>query len=70
MRKNKDSDSPRVCEFCRFASRVALTGDMLCEKKGIVSDDHTCGKYIYDPLKRVPRKLPKLFVPEDLTEEL
>lgn len=68
--KNKDSETPRYCEYCRFASSVSLTDDMLCEKKGVVSKEYSCRSFVYDPLKRVPRRLPAISVPDDLMEDL
>jgi len=68
--KNKENDTPKCCEYCRYASTVAVTEDILCEKKGIVAPDYSCRKFIYDPLKRTPRKPPALYVPEELTTEL
>ena len=34
-------------------------GSIIC-RYGIPSDDHVCKKYIYDPLKREPKSLPKI----------
>ncbi len=58
---------PENCEYCQFG-RLSPAGDkILCEKKGIIEIGKCCGKYKYDPLKRVPKK--KLMVesadPED-----
>ena len=50
----KDADISRVCEYCRFASAIAVTEEMLCEVRGVVAKGHSCRKFIYDPLKRVP----------------
>ncbi len=68
--KKKDRDIPECCEYCRFASAVSVTEDMLCEKKGIVSPEYVCRKFVYDPLKRVPRKPPELSVPTELFEDI
>lgn len=65
--KKRDCDTPKCCEFCRFAGGINITGEMLCEKKGIVDKDYSCRSFVYDALKRVPRKLPAISVPEDLT---
>ncbi|MBQ8551285.1 MAG: hypothetical protein IJ428_00565 [Clostridia bacterium] len=62
----KDSDTPRICEFCRFASEIRATEDMLCTHRGVVDKEYTCRKFIYDPLKRVPRALPELVSLEDI----
>ncbi len=67
----KDSDNiEKICEYCRFAGPIAGTGDMLCDKKGVVPKEYTCRRFLYDPLKRVPRRMPELPIPEDLGEDL
>ena len=62
----KNSDTPRFCEFCRYAEPLAETDDMKCTHKGVVDKEHSCRKFVYDPLKRVPRKLPELIIPDEL----
>ena len=72
MKKIKDSDNSSsivgeeeyACGYCRFASEVSGTEDMLCRKRGVVSKRFICKKFIYDPLKRSPRRLPPLVIPE------
>ena len=64
----KESDLTKACGFCRFASAIAGTEEMLCEHRGVVSQEYHCRKFIYDPLKRVPRRLPELVIPEDLPD--
>lgn len=51
----------RLCSHCVHAGKI--DGETyLCAKKGIVSCDHHCRKFRYDPLKRVPhRAKPKDF---------
>lgn len=47
-----------VCRNCKHG-RLSPEGDtVLCIKKGIVDPDGSCRRYSYDPLKRVPRKMP------------
>ncbi|MDL2324464.1 hypothetical protein LJC61_04865 [Ruminococcaceae bacterium OttesenSCG-928-A16] len=56
-----------ACIYCQFG-RPSPDGIMvLCKKFGPVSPYYSCKKYIYNPIKRVPRKAPKLpsFSPED-----
>ncbi|MBQ2765466.1 MAG: hypothetical protein IJF48_00580 [Clostridia bacterium] len=62
----KNSDTPKICELCRFAEAISGTEDMLCKHKGAVNKEYSCRKFIYDPLKRVPRKLPELIIPDEL----
>ena len=70
MKKKYESELIKSCEFCRFSSEITVTGEMLCEKKGVVVRDACCRKFVYDPLKRRPRKAPAIPVPEDLGEEI
>jgi hypothetical protein len=35
-------------------------GTILCAKKGIMSPQESCRRFIYDPFKRVPEKTPVL----------
>ena len=79
MKKNKrdmTSDSAVVgeeeyaCAYCRFASEVTGTEDMLCRKKGVVPKQFICKKFVYDPLKRTPRRPPALVVPDLLSDGL
>ncbi|MBQ8250026.1 MAG: hypothetical protein IJY93_09165 [Clostridia bacterium] len=62
----KNSETPKFCEFCRYAEVLSGTEDMLCKHKGAVDREYSCRRFIYDPLKRVPRKLPELIIPEEL----
>lgn len=64
--KKSNEDTVRLCEFCRFASEIPKTEEMLCEHKGVVSKEYLCRKFIYDPLKRIPRRPPELVVPDDM----
>lgn len=41
------------CAYCRRAVPLA-DGTAACPKRGIVSPGGHCGKFRYDPLKRVP----------------
>lgn len=65
MKKTSD-EGARLCEFCRFATVIRATDDMLCTHRGVVDKEYSCRKFVYDPLKRVPRRLPELIVPEEL----
>ena len=45
----------RACEYCAHGAR--LDEDMvLCAKRGVVYLDAKCGKFRYDPCKRIPPK--------------
>lgn len=61
-----------VCRNCRYG-RLNPEGDaVLCLKKGIVDPDGKCRRYTYDPLKRVPRKMPPVRTadPEDFSLDI
>lgn len=61
---NKEQ-SPK-CEYCERGS-IAPTGtEVLCPVKGIVMLDYFCKKFVYDPLKRQPKKIN---LGKDFTEE-
>lgn len=62
MKKSDSEDA--VCAYCRFALAVSDTGDMLCSRKGVVPAEFSCRRFVYDPLKRVPKRLGKLCVPD------
>lgn len=46
---------PRACIYCRHCANVD-NERILCIKCGIVSADHSCRRFSYDPCKRVPPK--------------
>ena len=45
------------CEYCRHARIPEDRSIILCAKKGVVDFSDSCRHYIYDPLKRVPKKV-------------
>lgn len=55
------------CAYCQFGKRTKNGGHILCEKKGLVDETSSCGKFIYSPLKRVPVK--QLEIEGALTDE-
>ncbi len=60
--KNRKKNAAEIERFCRFCEHAALLEDgetVLCGKKGIVGAGYVCGKFIYDPLKREPKRLVK-----------
>ncbi len=58
-----------ACEYCAWGRRASDPRMILCEKCGIVSPYYKCKKFRYDPLRRVPKRPPKLpaFSPEDFS---
>lgn len=53
---------PRSCGYCRFGTKLE-NDQILCTKYGVVSVFYACGKYKYDPCKRIPPK-PKALDPD------
>lgn len=58
-----------ACATCRRASPALTASDqLLCRGKTLLSPDHSCRRYQYDPLKRQPPPPPELagnYSPED-----
>lgn len=52
----------RLCVYCEHAAPTYEPDRMMCDKNGIVSVSYRCRKFVYDPLKRIPR--PKRSLPE------
>ena len=46
---------PRSCQYCVYSAGLDEER-LLCTKRGIVSIDHQCRKFRYDPCKRIPAK--------------
>lgn len=44
------------CDYCQFGKRAKDGNKVLCEKKGLVDCNSSCGKFAYSPLKRIPVK--------------
>lgn len=60
MSKTNEADYAKICLFCENASKLCGDDNMLCKKKGVIAEDHTCRKFVYDPLKRTPNTKPKI----------
>lgn len=46
-------DIEKICAYCAH-SRELSEDQLLCIKKGIVVPNHSCHRFVYDALKRVP----------------
>ena len=46
---------PPSCSYCRFGTLIG-GGEVACVKRGITSANSSCGRYLYDPLKREPER--------------
>lgn len=44
------------CEYCQFGSKTKEGSKVLCIKQGLVDSNFSCGKFIYSPFKRIPKK--------------
>jgi hypothetical protein len=61
-----------ACRHCESEIQVMPSnGQVLCSRLGVVAADYHCKRYVYDPLKRIPKRkrpLPK-FTPADFSIE-
>jgi len=49
-----------ACKNC-LNGRISPSGDrILCIRNGVVGPDYSCKKYRYNPLNRVPMRMPNL----------
>ena len=48
------------CGYCLHGTRTQDKEAILCQKKGIVTEDFRCRKFIYDPISRQPKVQPKM----------
>ncbi len=60
LRKKRDECYDEICEYCEHAMPIKDEEHVFCQKNGIVSRGHRCRKFLYDPLKRKPRRMPPL----------
>ena len=60
-----------ACIYCQFGRPAPDNVMILCRKYGPVSPYYKCKKFVYDPLKRIPKRRPKLpdFSPDDFSIE-
>lgn len=73
MKRKKETDYTPCCALCDSSSKISDSKDYICSKKGIVNEDGICRKFLYDPLKRIPYKVPAVDFSnidfDNLTEE-
>lgn len=64
-----NKDIPKSCNHCFFGKKSTALNLILCKFRGPVSEENFCGKYKYDPLKRIPKTTNKLptFSAEDFS---
>lgn len=65
-KKLLDKKIEKRCDICKFGSLSDDKSSVLCIKKGILERDDSCRKFSYDPLKREPKRNPKL---QEFTQE-
>lgn len=55
------------CSYCKYGDLSRDRRSILCAKCGVTQPGDFCKKFVYAPLKRVPRRAPKLqsFDPSD-----
>lgn len=58
---------PPQCAYCAHGKRTKDGGRILCTKQGLMEENSSCGKFLYDPLNRIPVK--QLRIEGALTEE-
>lgn len=58
-----------ACTYCALGKPAADNIMVLCRKYGPVAPYFKCKRFKYDPLKRVPKRPPRLpdFSPEDFS---
>ena len=54
--KNKTSIE-KYCKYCELATPLASDDEMICEIHGVVSSGYVFKKFVYDPLKRLPKRV-------------
>lgn len=45
-----------ACEYCELGQSNTSGSMILCENKGVVAPYFSCRKFVYTPLKRIPKK--------------
>lgn len=60
MRKKDKYELDKICAYCERATPLAGGEHVLCEKKGVVTAGHLCRGFVYDPVKRIPKRAKQL----------
>lgn len=68
MAKRHRRDLERACAYCENASVLHDKDYMLCERLGVVGAGHSCRRFSYDPLKRIPMPRKRIDTDIDLPE--
>ncbi len=59
-----------ACKYCEHIMQAFDSDNLLCDKRGVVESAHKCRHFIYDPLKRIPKKPVNLVSIEQFEFEL
>lgn len=58
----------KQCSYCKHAAKVD-ENTMVCVSKGLVSSHSHCGRFRYDPLKRIPDPPARIHIPKHSEED-
>lgn len=56
MKNNHEIE--KVCAYCEYSRDTNDKEYVICTKKGVVHVMGRCRKFIYDPMKRMPKRTP------------
>lgn len=56
----EELDIAKKCAFCEHASGTLTPDCMICKRRGVVSSEFHCRAFVYDLMKRHPKRLPAL----------
>ena len=56
MKRKNNTETTKACATCAYATVLRDSNHALCSKNGVVFANGNCGKYEYDPLKRIPAR--------------
>lgn len=56
MRIRSKDNIEKFCKYCELATPIVSDSKMVCPKYGVVSADYHCRRFVYDPLKRDPKR--------------
>ena len=58
---------PHICMNCANGKHSPDGSCVLCKINGVTATDYHCGKFVYDPLNRIPAKRMQMpeYDPED-----
>ena len=54
-----DNNIKPSCAYCQYATELGYD-EYFCVRRGIMSSEGSCGRFRYEPTKRIPMPLPKL----------